>query len=88
VGWVCGAVVVVGEGPCLLSLSLALAPFPPLNQRFTQVWLAEWMGTQVAAKELLCLTDRVKADVSCKRQQRRAGGGDDDGAVSDSGSDR
>jgi hypothetical protein len=57
---------------------------------YGRVWLAEWMGTQVAAKELLCLTDRVKDDVSRKRRKRR-GGEEGDGAgdgASDSGSDR
>jgi hypothetical protein len=59
------------------------------DRLFNQVWLAEWMGTQVAAKELLCLTARAKDDASRKRHERRgsASGADGDTA-SDSGSDR
>jgi hypothetical protein len=62
---------------------------PPLK-----VWLAEWMGTQVAAKELLCLTNRAKG-ASRKSRARRSAAGDGEGeaagdgaAASDSGSDR
>lgn len=38
--------------------------------------MAEWMGTKVAAKELLCLADRAKDDVERKRMERRADGGE------------
>lgn len=50
-----------------------------------QVWLAEWMGTQVAAKELLCLTDKAKDDAARKRRERGKDGADD--GASDAGSD-
>jgi hypothetical protein len=43
------------------------------------------MGTQVAAKELLCLTDRAKDDAARKRRERGKEEGD---GASDSGSDR
>lgn len=36
-----------------------------------QVWLAEWMGTQVAVKELICFQDRAKDEVH-KRKGRLA----------------
>lgn len=36
---------------------------------FAQVWLAEWMGTQVAAKELLSFQDKAK-DVAVSKHRR------------------
>lgn len=53
-----------------------------------QVWMAEWMGTKVAAKELLCLADRAKDGAERKRQQRRAGDPETDARSGSDGSDR
>ena len=50
-----------------------------------QVWLAEWMGTQVAAKELLGLADKAKDDAAKKRLDR---GRETPEAQDDDGSDR
>ena len=40
-----------------------------------QVWLADWAGTQVAVKELMCLQDTAKDRANKKKSPRRSGSG-------------